>query len=177
MKTIFLTLILLAGVLATASHHGDAHAADLSQDSAHAHHAHHEHESMEGHHDMDAHHDINAHHDMGTHHAAPDDGMADSEVLEIDPERLENFVADLSSEQVAVVSVNGLVCDFCARGIEKTFHREESVRKVDVDLRQGKVLIAYAPDHQIDYEDIEEKILSNGQNAVGMHILNLSDVR
>ena len=32
--------------------------------------------------------------------------------------RFSNFVKNLSGAKVAVISVQGMVCDFCARGIE-----------------------------------------------------------
>ena len=41
--------------------------------------------------------------------------------FEIDKLRLEEFSSGLSASQLAVINVNGMVCDFCARGIEKTF--------------------------------------------------------
>ena len=33
-----------------------------------------------------------------------------------------------------------MVCDFCARGIEKTFYDDKEVKKVDVDLSTEKYL-------------------------------------
>ena len=66
-----------------------------------------------------------------------------------------------------------MVCDFCARGIEKTFLKDSSVLKIDVDLNQGKVLVAYAQDVVVDFQDIERKILANGQNATGLQVVNL----
>ena len=63
--------------------------------------------------------------------------------LRLNPERFDDFVSGLEGKQVAVVSVSGMVCDFCARGIEKTFSKDKSVLKLDVDLSGGKVLIAF----------------------------------
>jgi copper chaperone CopZ len=67
----------------------------------------------------------------------------------------------------------GMVCDFCARGIEKTFKRDKSVTKVDVDLAKGKVLIAFASTAPIDRETIDRKILANGQNVTAVQILRI----
>ena len=80
---------------------------------------------------------------------------------------------DLKDSQIAVVNVKGMVCDFCARGIEKTFKKEANVKKIDVDLSKGKVLIAYNNTQKITFEDIKEKILINGQNAIDMQVINL----
>lgn len=35
------------------------------------------------------------------------------------------------------IKVNGLVCDFCARSLEKLFGRQESVSDIHIDLGQG----------------------------------------
>ncbi len=85
-------------------------------------------------------------------------------------ERYEGFVEDLKDSKVAVVEVIGMVCDFCARGIEKTFNKDEFVRKIDVDLANGRVLIAYSSDKLINREEISELILANGQNVTGIEI-------
>ena len=85
-------------------------------------------------------------------------------------ERYEGFVEDLEDSKVAVVEVIGMVCDFCARGIEKTFNKDEFVRKIDVDLANGRVLIAYSSDKLINREEISELILANGQNVTGIEI-------
>ena len=96
------------------------------------------------------------------------------EGFEIDNQKYAKFTKGLASgEQVAVVNVNGMVCDFCARGIEKTFMKSADVKKVDVDLEVGKVLIAYSSDIKISFEDIKEKITANGQTAVDMKVLKL----
>ena len=99
--------------------------------------------------------------------------LIDGESLEVDAERFDKFIERLFDAQIAIVSVKGMVCDFCARGIEKTFKKDKSVFKVDVDLTRGKVLIAYAKDRKISFEDIKSKILANGQNATGLQIVEL----
>ena len=101
------------------------------------------------------------------------DVFVDGSAIDIDSDHLERFTADLQGGQVAVVSVMGMVCDFCARGIEKTFKRDKSVTKVDVDLAKGKVLIAFASTAPIDREAIDRKILANGQNVTAVQILSI----
>ena len=105
-----------------------------------------------------------------THEA---DVFVDGSAIEVDPDQLKSFTADLQGGQVAVVSVMGMVCDFCARGIEKTFKRDKSVTKVDVDLSKGKVLIAFASTAPIDRAAIDRKILANGQNVTAVKILSI----
>ena len=111
-------------------------------------------------------------HDHGTHNQPMK--SVSGEGFEIDSQKYTKFTKDLANgEQVAVVNVNGMVCDFCARGIEKTFMKSANVKKVDVDLEVGKILIAYSSDTKISFEDIKEKITANGQTAVDMKVLKL----
>ena len=114
-------------------------------------------------------HDMDAHDHEGHLH----DTMVDGKLLEVDPERFDAFVLNLEDKQVAIISVSGMVCDFCARGIEKTFTRDKTVLKVDVDLSGGKVLIAYGTEKNIDFEEIKMKIMSNGQNATDLQIIKI----
>ena len=99
--------------------------------------------------------------------------LVDGKKLEVDPVRFDKFVMGLENSQIAVVNVQGMVCDFCARGIEKTFKKDKNVKKIDVDLSRGKVLIAYNNNQEIKFDDIKEKILINGQNAIDMTVLDL----
>lgn len=99
--------------------------------------------------------------------------LVDGKKLEVDPIRFDNFVMGLENSQIAIVNVKGMVCDFCARGIEKTFKKDINVKKIDVDLSKGKVLIAYNNNKKIKFDEIKEKILINGQNVIDMAILNL----
>ena len=99
--------------------------------------------------------------------------LLDGKKLEVDPVRFDKFVMGLENSQIAVVNLHGMVCDFCARGIEKTFKKDKNVKKIDVDLSKGKVLIAYNKNQEIKFDDIKEKILINGQNAIDMTIINL----
>ena len=99
--------------------------------------------------------------------------LLDGKKLEVDPVRFDKFVMGLENSQIAVVNVQGMVCDFCARGIEKTFKKDKNVKKIDVDLSKGKVLIAYNKNQEIKFDDIKEKILINGQNAIDMTVLDL----
>jgi copper chaperone CopZ len=99
--------------------------------------------------------------------------MVDGEKLEVDVERFDKFVKGLKDKQIAVVSVKGMVCDFCAQGIEKTFKKDKTVAKIDVDLNKGKVFIAYQMNTKIDFEKIKKMIVSNGQNATKLQVLKL----
>ena len=94
--------------------------------------------------------------------------VSDAEVL--NSERFQRLVSGRPSYTVAVVSVNGMVCDFCARGVEKAFAKDSSVMKIDVDLELGSVLIAYSAEAQPDKKDIDKRIRSNGLDVVDVEI-------
>ena len=51
------------------------------------------------------------------------------------------FVKDLSNVKIAIVDVKGMVCDFCARGIEKTFYDDklDSMDKNWNNLKKNKL--------------------------------------
>ena len=120
-------------------------------------------------------HDHMDHSDMmhHSHEGHLHEELVDGKKLEVDPDRFDKFIRDLKDSQIAVVNVKGMVCDFCARGIEKTFKKDKSVKRVDVDLSRGKVLVAYNNSKVVDFEDIKLKIVSNGQNATDLQILDI----
>ena len=91
----------------------------------------------------------------------------------IDQNKYNIFVKDLSNVKIAIVDVKGMVCDFCARGIEKTFYDDKSVEKVNVDLGAGKVLVAYSNTKKIDVDEIKNIFLINGQTATNVIIKEL----
>ena len=106
-------------------------------------------------------------------HSHNHDVYVQGEKLEVDEKRFKKFLDGLSDSQVAVVNVNGMVCDFCARGIEKTFFKDRAVKRIDVDLERGKVLIAYTKEKEINFYEIKNKILANCQNPIYFTILNI----
>ena len=117
--------------------------------------------------------DNHDHHDHHSHEGHLHEQMVDGEKIEVDVERFDKFVEGLKDKQIAVVSVKGMVCDFCAQGIEKTFKKDKAVTKIDVDLNKGKVFIAYQMNTKIDFDKIKKMIVSNGQNATKLQVLKL----
>jgi copper chaperone CopZ len=99
--------------------------------------------------------------------------MVDGKDLDVNPERFDAFVEGLSNVNIAIVSVKGMVCDFCARGISKTLLKDKDVKRIDVDLDNGKVLIAFSKSKEITFTEVEKKILSNGQNMSDLQILEI----
>ena len=107
-------------------------------------------------------------HDHNSHVAV------DGSKTNLDAAMYNKFVSDLGSSQVVIVDVNGMVCDFCARGIEKTFYDDALVKRVLVSLETGKVLIAYDNAKKVDFGEIKNIFLSNGQSATGMTLKKIT---
>ncbi len=88
----------------------------------------------------------------------------------IDNQKLRDLTEGRQNVKVAVISVKGMVCDFCARGLEKTFKKDSSVITLDVDLKAGMLLIVYNKNKEILFSEIKEKIIANGQEPIAMEI-------
>ena len=67
-------------------------------------------------------------------------------------EKLEN--------EVLRISVNGLVCDFCARSIEKLFSKKESVKSINVNLEQMLITISLKKGKRLN-DDIITKVITD----------------
>lgn len=68
----------------------------------------------------------------------------------------------MASHQAIEVSVDGMVCDFCAQGIKKQFKKSSGVTGVDVDL--DSKLVTLHLDHKAKISDdvITEKLKDAG---------------
>lgn len=65
-------------------------------------------------------------------------------------------------------SVNGLVCSFCATGIEKTFNAQPSVEDVKVDLESKLVTIHTKPGQKLDDATVTKLITDAGYTVTGI---------
>ena len=73
-------------------------------------------------------------------------------------------ISETSEAKEVTVQVNGMVCAFCAQGIEKKFKALPEVKKVDVSLEQKQVRLQIDDTKNITDEKIEELIKSAGYN-------------
>jgi len=62
------------------------------------------------------------------------------------------------------VSVKGMVCGFCAQGIEKKFKTESAVQKVDVSLETKLVTLDLKEGQDIENSKIEKILKDAGYN-------------
>jgi copper chaperone CopZ len=65
-----------------------------------------------------------------------------------------------------IVRVNGLVCDFCARALEKTFKKTGKVAGVSVDLTAKQVRLKFAPGATLDEATIRKLVKDAGYAVV-----------
>ncbi len=66
------------------------------------------------------------------------------------------------------VSVNGLVCAFCATGIEKTFNAQPAVSAVKVDLDHKLVTIDTNPKQTLDDATLTKLITDAGYTVTAI---------
>tara|TARA_B100001094_G_scaffold182696_1_gene177139 strand:+ start:1633 stop:1932 length:300 start_codon:yes stop_codon:yes gene_type:complete len=70
------------------------------------------------------------------------------------------FAAQLGGTVYA--DVNGLVCDFCARALEKVFSKQEAVKSIHVDLDKKVVKIQFNKGKSLKNETITQLITDAG---------------
>jgi copper chaperone CopZ len=66
------------------------------------------------------------------------------------------------------VTVNGMVCAFCATGIEKKFKTEPEAESVKVDLAKRLVTIKTKPGQPISDAKVKEVITYSGYSLTGI---------
>jgi copper chaperone CopZ len=71
----------------------------------------------------------------------------------------------LAAGKQIVVTVNGMVCAFCAQGITKKFGEESAVEKVEVKLEAKTVTVDLKKDADITDARINEILTSSGFNV------------
>ena len=70
--------------------------------------------------------------------------------------------AEEDHTQVIVADVAGMVCDFCARGLEKTFGKQEAVDHIDISLNDGTVVVFLKASGTMTNEVATKLIEDNG---------------
>ena len=65
-------------------------------------------------------------------------------------------------------TVNGMVCGFCATGIEKTFRAQPEVKSIDVDLENKVVTIHTREGQTMDDSKIKKLLRGAGYSVTGI---------
>jgi periplasmic mercuric ion binding protein len=71
------------------------------------------------------------------------------------------LTAAISAETIRT-TVNGMVCAFCATGIEKTFRKQSEVESVKVDLKEKLVTIKTKPGKTLTDAKVKEIVTYSG---------------
>jgi copper chaperone CopZ len=77
------------------------------------------------------------------------------------------LTAAISADTIRA-TVNGMVCGFCATGIEKTFKAQSEVKTVDVDLENRLVTIHTKQGQTIDDAKIKKLLGNAGYSVVAV---------
>lgn len=70
-----------------------------------------------------------------------------------------------ASAETIEMKVNGLVCAFCAQGIEKTFRKNPAVTDVVVSLEDRLVAVEVAPGADIPDQALRDALTDSGYDV------------
>ena len=76
-------------------------------------------------------------------------------------------LSGLAWAETITTTVNGMVCAFCATGIEKTFRKQAEVATVKVDLPAKTVTITTKPDKTLNDAKIKEIVIIIPKHPTG----------
>ena len=71
-------------------------------------------------------------------------------------------VTTIVSAETIHTTVNGMVCAFCATGIEKTFRKQPEVATVHVDLQKKLVTVTTKPGKTLSDAKVREIVTYSG---------------
>ena len=83
----------------------------------------------------------------------------------VEPSAVSNGMENAACEDTIGIKVSGLVCDFCARSLEKIFLKRGDVAGIKVDLGKGSVAVAMKPGLTIDDATLTKLITDSGYNV------------
>ena len=63
------------------------------------------------------------------------------------------------------IKVNGLVCDFCARAIDKVFRKQDAVEDVNVNLGDGLITVDLKEGQTLDDDTLTKMVTDAGYNV------------
>jgi copper chaperone CopZ len=78
-----------------------------------------------------------------------------------------SFAAAVRAETIKA-KVNGMVCGFCATGIEKTFKAQPEVKTVNVDLETKLVTVSTKEGKTLDDTKLKKLLTNSGYSVVSI---------
>ncbi len=79
------------------------------------------------------------------------------------------FASSAFAGEVVKIGVNGMVCDFCARAIEKVFTKQEAVEAINVNLSDKMITATMKDGQTLDDETITKLVNDSGYAIVDIH--------
>lgn len=70
------------------------------------------------------------------------------------------------------ITVNGMVCSFCAQGVEKKFKARAEINTVEVDLDTKTVHLTFKQNQTMPEADIKKMIQDSGFDVVSVEKKN-----
>jgi len=77
-------------------------------------------------------------------------------------------IGNAAQAETILASIHGMVCAFCATGIEKSFKKQAAVETVKVDLDKKLVTLNTKPDKTLDDDTVKKVIADAGYTVVGI---------
>ncbi len=77
-------------------------------------------------------------------------------------------ISAAASADTIQATVNGMVCGFCATGIEKTFKAQPEVKSVNADLEKKLVTVATKEGKTMDDAKLKKLIANAGYSVVSV---------
>lgn len=80
------------------------------------------------------------------------------------------------AENEAVIIVQGIVCSFCAQGVQKKLSKLSFIdgskykKGIKVNIEEQKVTIALDPNKEADFKEVFASIKSGGYEPISAHI-------
>jgi len=78
------------------------------------------------------------------------------------------LIAQAALAETAMISVNGMVCAFCAQSIKKKVEALKEVSSVDVDLEKKMVTVKFKDGATIPDESLTDTITKSGYAVTGI---------
>tara|TARA_B100001248_G_scaffold261746_1_gene253995 strand:+ start:4877 stop:5245 length:369 start_codon:yes stop_codon:yes gene_type:complete len=96
----------------------------------------------------------------------------DSKMEHKDHKKHEHKDSQASAKKVAkdklLIKVKGMVCAFCAQGIEKNFNAREEVKNTEVDLDKMQVLVTFVKGKSLAEDVVKEIVTGAGFQFAGV---------
>lgn len=84
------------------------------------------------------------------------------------------FTAGTQAANSVKATVNGMVCAFCAQGIEKRIGKMQATKAVFVDLKRKTVVVEARDGMQLDNKAITAEITDSGYDVVKLEPIQKS---